>query len=286
MDIDIHSSSFNKFLDLAKEFIGPLVKPTIEEIGLLSKEKVASWRLKNQVNTLVKAKKICEEKGINPKSISVKVLTPLLDNIALEEEDYLQDKWAHLIANLLDTSKNIQNHVLPYILSQLSSNEFIFLEGQYSDQQRERNKLQKDVDAFRDEFKRSEESISRRILELDEFLKANDLSEEKRYDYIEERNSLSWEINNKRDELDLKSHKLRNPIELTLSNIQGVELINLIRLGLVRVEQRTVSTLSGSGFSRFFSPTGANSIEISSIDEYYFFSDLGIYLVELCTRVK
>lgn len=282
MDIDIHSSTFNKFLDLAKDFIGPLIKPTIEELGLLSKERVAAWRLRNQVKTLVKAKELCEEKGINPGFISVKVLTPLLDNIALEEEDYLQGKWAYLIANLLDTSKNIQNHVLPNILSQMSSNEFQFLEHEYLDQEKRIGVMQKDYAEYEIEYLEYEKMATSKISDLDKKLD-EDLDREVRDNILNERNSLSWELSDKRRNLDQKEAALVSPIELKINKVEKVELINLTRLGLVKVEQRTVSVLSNSGLFKFARQSG--KIDISSVDERHYFSELGIYLVEVCTKV-
>ena len=33
-------------------------------------------------------------------------------------------EWAILLGNMVDSEQNIENHVFPYILSQISSNEF------------------------------------------------------------------------------------------------------------------------------------------------------------------
>ncbi|OJW82200.1 MAG: hypothetical protein BGO69_16530 [Bacteroidetes bacterium 46-16] len=61
-EINIKSSTIEKGLELAKDFLGKLISPTIEEIGLLISDNVKLYRFKNQVNILLKAKKIVERK--------------------------------------------------------------------------------------------------------------------------------------------------------------------------------------------------------------------------------
>src|SRR6185437_12520206 len=49
---------------------------------------------------------------------------PLLEYASLEEDPVLEAHWSTLLANLVDSEKNIDNHVFPYIMSQISSNEY------------------------------------------------------------------------------------------------------------------------------------------------------------------
>ena len=84
--IDITSTAIEKGLDIAKNFLDKLIIPTVEETGLLFKDKVTMWRFKNQVKMLNKAKEYCEKNKIDPKKITLKVICPLLDYAALEEE--------------------------------------------------------------------------------------------------------------------------------------------------------------------------------------------------------
>ena len=119
--IDITSSVVEKGIDLAKSFVDKLIVPSVEEVGLLLKEQVTFWKFKNQVRMLNKAKVYCEKHKISPKTISVKLLFPLLEYAGLEEEEELQDKWAILLSNMVDSEQNIQNHVFPYILTQIAA---------------------------------------------------------------------------------------------------------------------------------------------------------------------
>src|ERR1039458_8914342 len=94
--IDVTSTALEKGIEVAKGFVDRLVNPSIEELGLLMRDQVSLWRFKNQVNILNKAKSICEKNNITTKSISPKLLCPYLENASLEDDIFLQDKWANL----------------------------------------------------------------------------------------------------------------------------------------------------------------------------------------------
>lgn len=110
--------------DSAMSFLGKLVKPPLTELGQILADRVRLFRYKNQVKILEKAKAYAEKKGIDVKEIPVKILVPYLENSSLEDDDYLQDKWAILLANMADSTSNLQNQVFPYILGQISKSEF------------------------------------------------------------------------------------------------------------------------------------------------------------------
>src|SRR5690606_6585090 len=109
-------------------------------------------KFKNQVKMLNKAKEYCQKNNINPKTISLKVLCPLLDYSALEESEELQDRWAILLANMVDSEQNIENHVFPYILSQISSNEFQILENVFDDKVLRQKKLTEELQQFKNDL--------------------------------------------------------------------------------------------------------------------------------------
>ena len=157
--LDITSTVVEKGIDIARSFLDKLIMPPLEETGLLLKDQVTLWKFKNQVRMLNKAKEYCEKSNISPKTISLKVLCPLLDYSGLEEDEVLQDKWAILLSNMVDSEQNIENHVFPYILSQLSSNEFLILEKVYDEKQIRVANLTKELK----EFKESRPSIEKEI---------------------------------------------------------------------------------------------------------------------------
>lgn len=123
-NINLKSSTIESAIELAKDFLGKLVSPAFTEFGILIADNVKYLRFKNQVRILLKAKEYVENKNIELREIPVKILAPLLDNASLEENEEMQDKWAKMIVNLVDSKKNLQNQIFPYILSQISLQEY------------------------------------------------------------------------------------------------------------------------------------------------------------------
>jgi len=134
-EINIKSSTIEKGLELAKEFLGKLISPTIEEVGLLISENVKYLRFKNQIKILLKAKSFVEKEKISLKEIPLKILVPLLDKASLEDDETMQDKWANMLVNLVDSEKNLQNQIFPYLLSQISLEEYKELKDLISKEQ-------------------------------------------------------------------------------------------------------------------------------------------------------
>ena len=139
--IDITSTALEKGIESANEFLTKLVGPAIEELGLLIKDRLTFWRFRNQVKMINKAQKYCASNNIDPKNIPLKILYPIMEYSALEESDKLQDKWAILLSNMVDSEQNIENHVFPYILSQISTKEFQIVDSIVSKRFKERKYL-------------------------------------------------------------------------------------------------------------------------------------------------
>ena len=220
MKIDITSSLVEKGIDLAKDFLGKLISPAVEETGLLIKDQISSWRFKNQVKILNKAKDYCEKHNILPKQVSFKLICPLLEYASLEEEEKLQDKWSILISNLVDSEQNIENHVFPYILSQLSLNEYEALDKSYLIKKARVKKLNKEMDTYEKEYPEKEKSILRKIEEHKEDIFNKWKFEKEHRDLIDSKRKISSLIN--------------DPEVLDQKNLKEFEISNLVRLGLVR----------------------------------------------------
>lgn len=122
-ELNIKSSTIEKGLELAKDLLGKIVSPTVEELGLLFGDNIKHIRLKNQIRNLDKVRAIVEEKEITLKQVNLKVLFPYLEGIAVEEDETLQDIWANLFVNYIDSESNLKLTVYPQILKQLSTKE-------------------------------------------------------------------------------------------------------------------------------------------------------------------
>lgn len=242
--IDITSTAIEKGIDLAKNFLDKLIMPAVEETGLLIKDKVTMWKFNNEVKMLTRAKEICEKNGISPKQISLKLLCPLLENASLEEDPILQDKWAILLSNLVDSDQNIQNHVFPYILGQISTNEYLFLERVVVDKKESDLKRKVELDSLRKEnfekkkkLKDENQNLRERIAEIkgkkeqEYFVELMDLQKKKR-----QNESNHWG-------LEYMERKIENEISdqavIPEDVLREFELSNLIRLGLVKLTQET-----------------------------------------------
>lgn len=293
---DITSSALEKGIDIAKNFLDKLIMPSIEEAGLLLKEEVTFWKFKNQVRVLNKAKAYCEKHNISPKTISMKLLCPLLDYSALEEDDDLQDKWAILLANMVDSEQNIQNHVFPYILSQISSNEFRLINNEYQEKLKRQTKLREELKSFKENNHEKIRQLELKIAELTGQIKEKRESNTGKLDnslfqLLSEKASLEKELNPYISKESTLKYQLDKPENVSPLNFKEFELSNVIRLGLVKFIQ-----LPYANSQTLEIPY--NTTEISSgylkvdldveveADEEYILTELGELFIEACSEKK
>lgn len=298
--IDITSTAVEKGIDLAKDFLDKLIMPAVEETGLLIKDKVTIWKFKNQVKTLTKAKKVCDENGISPKTISLKLLCPLLDNAALEEDEILQDKWAVLLSNLVDSDQNIENHVFPYILGQISTNEFLFLEQVYFSKKERLDKLRFELEEFKRERPGIENKLKEEINKFDDEIKKLQPETEKAQTFPFNREV--WDLQDKKRKAEsrlggLKYRESRISLQMTDPEVipedvlKEFEISNLIRLGLIKAVQESIAnsqTLeipknADDHWNEYISVD--LDIDIESNIEHVL-TELGELFIEACTEKK
>ena len=236
--IDITSTAVEKGIDMAKDFLGKLIMPAVEETGLLIKDQVTRWRFNNQVRMLNKARAICEKNKINPKTISMKLLSPLLDYSCVEEDELLMNKWAILLSNLVDSEQNIENHVFPYILSQMSKNEFLAIESSYDKKKNEELQIGLQIQehkinrpALEEELVKSIEIFKKQIADLS--LSTGDHCSQ--FDeQTKKKSKLETQLRSSQDRERYLRAKLGVAIEIPPMQLKDFELSNLIRLGLVK----------------------------------------------------
>lgn len=118
-----------QLLDKGEAVFKAVLGPSIREISETWGDSFKLRRFKNQVNILLKAQKILEEKNLDPKKVELKILVPMLEFSSLEEDENLQKRWANLIANIVTLEGNLllkQNSL--DILKKISSEEAKFLD--------------------------------------------------------------------------------------------------------------------------------------------------------------
>jgi hypothetical protein len=99
------TSAASKALDV-KGLTNKLLGPAFEEIGaMLADEVRIRMHLPRNIKLLQRVNQIVEEEKIKPKFVNLKVLLPLLNASALEDDETMADLWASLLASAAD-SKN------------------------------------------------------------------------------------------------------------------------------------------------------------------------------------
>ncbi|EQB90583.1 Abi-alpha family protein [Elizabethkingia anophelis] len=238
---DLKSSTIDKGLEIAKNFVDKLIMPSVEETGLLVKDQITMWRFKNQIKMLNKAMGYCEKNNINPKKITLKVLAPLLEYSSLEENEEIQDKWAILLSNLIDSLQNIENHIFPYILSQLSKEEFFPLEEIYNNKIKKVEALKLKLNKFRTNNEIEGKKIDTEIHELSSIIKEKEEEEitmqstnHDIWEFKQKKRDLEYKLINMRREEARISRSINRPEQISSSLFKEFEFSNLIRLGLVK----------------------------------------------------
>lgn len=108
-------------VDKAFKFLEVILIPPLKELGLLAQDQVKLWRFKNQVRILNLAQNTLRDKGINPRKVPLKTLTPLLEYSSLEEDESMQKKWAALLSKAADPEYSIAlSTMYAEVLRQLS----------------------------------------------------------------------------------------------------------------------------------------------------------------------
>jgi len=243
--IDISSTTIEKGLDVAKEFLQKLVGPSLEEAGLLLKESIALWRFRNQVSILEKANEICQRKGINPNPISLKLLCPLMDTASLEEDPEMQSKWAALLSNMVDSERNIQNHVFPYILGQLSLPEFALLDACIREKRKRVNRLCHELSQFNESFAATELELTQKMSVCDRRITEqmqlpSDFQRMKAISEVSaERRKASRELMALKNTARQLEFRIAEPQIIADGVLRDFEISNLTRLGLAKFLRET-----------------------------------------------
>ena len=223
---------------------------------------------------LSKAKAKCEKYGISPKQISLKLLVPILEYSSLEEDEVLIDKWANLLSNMVDSEQNLQNHVFPSILSQLSINEFNVLSEIYDERTARDSQLRAELKLYK-EGKPSvvanyESDINQAKIEVKKHesqLKAN-IGTTPYYTALSKLKSLENELKNYVEIEETYISKLTELTEVTTQWLEDFEMSNLIRLGLVRLEQEFYANPQSLEIPRDNTPRNSlfNTFQLTKVD--------------------
>ena len=112
------------------ELLDLICKPAAEEFGLLLKDRVIYWRVKNLSNIVLKAKKNIDIRNKDIKvSASPRIVNSILENGSWIDDDRIQEMWAGLLASACSKEgKDESNLIFINLLSQLTSSEVRILD--------------------------------------------------------------------------------------------------------------------------------------------------------------
>lgn len=101
-----------KVTDAAREFGGFLaflIKRPLEQAMAIWEDRLKYMRWERQVRLMQRAKKFLSDRGLQEASRATPMsfAIPLLQAASLEEDDYLQDRWAMLLVNAADAKSGI-----------------------------------------------------------------------------------------------------------------------------------------------------------------------------------
>ncbi|MFC1590956.1 hypothetical protein ACFL43_00360 [Thermodesulfobacteriota bacterium] len=95
-----------KSIEIAKEFANHILESPLKQLGGILSDTIGFWRLKNQVNILVKAQKYVNDRGIEPTKVLPDIFVPIIEEGGSVEDPDLQDMFAKLLASHLDDKQD------------------------------------------------------------------------------------------------------------------------------------------------------------------------------------
>ncbi len=114
-----------KIASTASEFLEAICKPAAEELGIILRDKLRIWRLKNITPILQEARAMLEKKGsLNNVRGDPRIVVKVIEEGSLVEDFDLQKMWAGILASSCTEDRTDEtNLIFVNILAQLSSSQ-------------------------------------------------------------------------------------------------------------------------------------------------------------------
>lgn len=117
------------------EFIGPIVAGSLKQGMGIIEDRLRYMRLERRARMMQRTQDLWREVGLNgpTRSIPLKLAIPLLEAAFVEDNDYLQDIWAQLLANATNSDNDmILQRAYISILEQLTQLDAIIVKEIYT----------------------------------------------------------------------------------------------------------------------------------------------------------
>jgi len=126
--------SISKVVDGVASFFGAMCMPAAEELGMLVREQVKFYRVKNLLKIKQKTEDLLNGEVTSKSSISPKFLKAVIEDASWEEDNGVQSLWAGLVAGeIKHGSQSDEAIIYTELLKSMSSYEARLLKLIYSD---------------------------------------------------------------------------------------------------------------------------------------------------------
>jgi hypothetical protein len=169
----------------------------------------------------------------------------LIDAASLEEDPDMQSKWAALLSNMVDSEKNIQNHVFPYILGQLSLPEFALLDACTREKHKRVNRLSQELALFNEGLAAAENELTQKMAVYEQRIAEqkqlpNGFERMKTISGLSaERRKASFELMSLKNKARQLEFRISDPQVIPDGVLRDFEMSNLTRLGLAKFLRET-----------------------------------------------
>lgn len=120
--IVLGAAALEKAASRTRLFLERVFGGAIDELSDVVEERARLHRFKCQVRAVSKAQQYAEDAGLTLDIIPMRLLFPLLQGAAIEDNPSMSDKWAALLANAATRSQEVSPS-FPAVLTQLSPQE-------------------------------------------------------------------------------------------------------------------------------------------------------------------
>ena len=91
-------------------FLADITRPPAKELGGLLADHVKFFRFKTQIKILEKARTLQQRYNLSLQQVPLRIIAPLLEGCSWEEDEWMQTKWAALLANAATHGERHDNY--------------------------------------------------------------------------------------------------------------------------------------------------------------------------------
>ena len=198
---------------------------------------------------------------------------------------------------MVDSEQNIENHVFPALLGQISIVEFMTLENAIKSKADRIENLSKKLVSYRKENEENHKILKNRLIEIEkEINERNKINVSEPYSY-----KGTWNLQNEKMEINSElnqivkkekhlSESINNPEKIYQENLKEFEISNLVRLGLIKEIINPYAYINSHDIrndpnSEYLTIEDVE-VQIENDKEDYILTALGNLFINACTKKR